>query len=165
MRNPEYIEEIDFVKSHFGIDHIINPDLATAIEIERYISKTYNLYSGDFAKGKVSMVDFHLGVHNDNFVGKKIKDIKDLKGLLITAISRNGQLIIPHGSTQIEEDDVIHVVGGGEDINRLAEILKVPLNKKESKRVMILGEKYWLLSGSKARKIRYCCYYSRNRQG
>jgi len=139
VRNPEYIEEIDFVKSHFGIDHVINPDLATAVEIERYISKTYNLYSGDFAKGKVSMVDFHLGAHNGNFIGKKIKDIKDLKGLLITAITRNGQLIIPHGSTVIEEDDVIHVMGKGENINRLAEALKVPLNKKESKRVMILG--------------------------
>lgn len=138
IRNPEYIEEIDFVKNQFGIDHIINPDLATAIEIERYVSKTYNLYSGDFAKGKVSMVDFHLGVHND-IVGKKIMDLEGFKGLLITAISRGGELIIPDGSTVLKEDDVIHVIGKMNNIKNLAERLGVPMNRSETKRVMILG--------------------------
>lgn len=138
IRNPEYIEQLDFVKSQFGIDHIINPDLATAIEIDRYVSKTYNLYSGDFAKGKVSMVDFRLGAYN-NFVGKKIVDIEGLEGLLITAISRGGELIIPNGSTEIKEDDVIHVIGKRNDISRLAEKLGVPMSKKETKKVMVLG--------------------------
>jgi len=33
---------LDFVKNEMGIDHIINPDLTTAIEIERYLLKSYN---------------------------------------------------------------------------------------------------------------------------
>lgn len=139
IRNPEYIEELDFVKKQFGIDHIINPDLATAIEIERYVSKTYNLYSGDFAKGKVSMVDFHLGSHNTGFIGKKLMDIKGFEGLLITAISRQGELIIPSGSTELREDDVIHVIGKSNDMSRLAEKLGISMSKKQSKKVMILG--------------------------
>jgi len=138
IRNPEFIEHIDFVKEQFGIDHIINPDLATAIEMERYISKTYNLYSGDFAKGKVSMVDFHLGSQS-SFVGKRIMDLECLEGLLITAISRGGNLIIPNGSTELKVDDVIHVIGKSNNINRLAEILGVPMSNRESKKVMILG--------------------------
>ncbi len=54
-----------------GIDHIINPDLTTAIEIERYLLKSYNFYSDDFAKGKVSMVDFHIGNINGLVGGEK----------------------------------------------------------------------------------------------
>ena len=110
IRNPEFTEQLDFVKIEMGIDHIINPDLTTAIEIERYLLKSYNFYSGDFAKGKVSMVDFNIA-NIEGFIGKKIMDLQGLKGVLITAISRDGDLIIPNGSTELIENDVIHVIG------------------------------------------------------
>ncbi len=138
IRNPEFTEQLDFVKNEMGIDHIINPDLTTAIEIERYLLKSYNFYSDDFAKGKVSMVDFHIG-DIDGFVGKRIMDLECLEGLLITAISREGDLIIPNGSTSLMRDDVIHVIGKGRNINRLGERLKVNMDKKRTKKAMILG--------------------------
>ena len=138
IRNPEFIEQLDFVKNEMGIDHIINPDLLTAIEIERYLSKSYNFYSDDFAKGKVSMVDFNIG-NIESFVGKKLKELKGLEGLLITAITRDGELIIPDGSTQLMADDVIHVIGKIKYINKLGERLKININKKQTKKVLILG--------------------------
>jgi len=138
MREPEFIEELNFVQEHFGIDCIINPDLALATEIERYITKTYNFYTYGFAKGKVSMVEFHLGNVNE-FVGKRIKDIQGLDGLLITAITRNGKLIIPDGSTELKIDDVLHLIGKNDSINKLGDRLGINMNKKETKKVMILG--------------------------
>lgn len=60
IRNPEYTKQVEFIKSELGIDHIINPDLATSNEIARYLLKSYNFYSEDFAKGKVSIVDFNV---------------------------------------------------------------------------------------------------------
>ena len=33
IRNPEYMEQLDFIKLEMGIDHTINPDLATATSI------------------------------------------------------------------------------------------------------------------------------------
>ncbi|NLW40745.1 MAG: Trk system potassium transporter TrkA [Tissierellia bacterium] len=138
IREPEFIEQLDFVKEHFGIDFIINPDLATAIEIKRYVSKTYNFYTGDFAKGKVSMIDFHLGEASP-FINKRIMDIEGLEGLLITAVSRNGELIIPYGSTKLLVNDVIYVIGESENINNFAERIGINLNKIKSERVLILG--------------------------
>ncbi len=138
IRNPEFIEQLDFVKSQMGIDYIINPDLTTAIEIERYLLRSYNFYSDDFAKGKVSMVDFHIG-NKEDFVGKCIKDLKGLEELLITAISRDGSLIIPNGSTKLMKNDVIHVIGKINNINKLGEMLKINMDKKRSKKAMILG--------------------------
>ena len=138
IRNPEFTEQLDFVKSEMGIDHIINPDLTTAIEIERYLLKSYNFYSDDFAKGKVSMVDFHIG-NIAGLVGEKIMDLRCLEGLLITAISRGGELIIPNGSTKLAKDDVIHIIGKGKNINILGEKLKINMDKKRTKRAMILG--------------------------
>lgn len=138
IRNPEFTDQLDFVKSEMGIDYIINPDLTTAIEIERYLLKSYNFHSGDFASGKVSMIDFNIK-SMEGFVGKEIKELEGLEGLLITAISRKGNLIIPDGSTKLEENDVINVIGKSSNIDKLGEKLKINVNKKEIKRAMILG--------------------------
>lgn len=138
IRNPEYMKQLDFVKVEMGIDHIINPELATANSIEKYLLKNYSFYSGDFASGKVSMVDFNIGTMS-NFVGKKIEDIDDLDGLLITAISRNGTIIIPYGSIRLIENDVIHIIGKSKNIEKLNNKLDVNINKKHVKNAMILG--------------------------
>lgn len=48
------------------------------------------------------MIDFNIK-SMEGFVGKEIKELEGLEGLLITAISRKGNLIIPDGSTKLEE--------------------------------------------------------------
>ena len=138
IRNPEYTEQLDFIKSEMGIDHIVNPDLSTANEIVRYLLKSYNFYSGDFAKGKVQMVDFKIN-NLKSLIGKKIMQIDDMDGLLIAAISRDGDTIIPDGSTELIEDDVIYIIGKSDNINNLAAKFKLNVEKKYIKRVMILG--------------------------
>ncbi len=84
------------------------------------------------------MVDFHIG-NIEGFTGKKIMELEGLEGLLITAISREGDLIIPDGSTRLMEEDVIHVIGKAKNINKLGEKLKINMDKKRTKKVMILG--------------------------
>ncbi|MCK9444316.1 MAG: Trk system potassium transporter TrkA [Tissierellaceae bacterium] len=138
IRNPEYMKQLDFIKTEMGIDYIINPDLATAQSIEKYLLKNYNFYSGDFAGGKVQMVDFNIE-HMEEFAGKKIKDLKGFKGLLITAISREGTIIVPNGFTELLANDTIYVIGKTTDIEKLNQRVSPDITKKEIERVMILG--------------------------
>ncbi len=138
IRNPEYTQQLDFIKNEMGIDHIVNPDLATANEIVRYLLKSYNFYSGDFAKGKVQMIDININNIKD-FIGKKIMELDGMQGLLITAISRDGDIIIPDGSTELMENDVIYIIGKSNNISNLAERFKLNVEKKYIKRAMILG--------------------------
>ena len=98
IRNPEYLEQIEFIKTELGIDYVINPDLATAESIEKYLLKSHSFYSDGFASDKVQMLDFNIETIDD-FVGKKLKDLEDFDDLLITAISREGKIIIPDGNT------------------------------------------------------------------
>ena len=44
IRNPEYMKQLDFIKKEMGIDHIVNPDLATAQSIEKYLLKSFTFY-------------------------------------------------------------------------------------------------------------------------
>ena len=138
IRNPEYMKQLDFIKDKMGIDHIINPDLATAQSMEKYLLKNYSFYSGDFVKGKVQMIDFNIESMVE-FLGKKLMELENFDNLLITAISRNGIIIIPDGSTVLEEKDIIHVIGKKEDIRNLNNRFTRDISKRQIKRVMILG--------------------------
>ena len=59
----------------------------------------------------------HLDVYKrqdryPELIGLYISDIpKVLPNMLIVGISRNGKVIIPHGNTQIGEDDWLYVMG------------------------------------------------------
>lgn len=138
IRNPEYSEQLPFLKGEMGIDHIVNPDLATAIEIERYLLKRYNFHAGDFAKGKVSIFDFNIANLN-NFVGNRLMDLESFDGFLIAAISRDGELIIPSGITELKAYDTLHIIGKAKDVKKLAKQLKVDKDKRSTQKVMILG--------------------------
>ena len=137
IRNPEYAKQLGFIKSEMGIDHIVNPELATAKEIARYLLKSLIFY-GDYAKGKVSMFDFNIA-NLPSFIGKRIMELGGMEGLLITAISRDGEVFIPHGGTVLCEKDLIYVIGKKDCINRLAEKCKASQEKKYIKKAMILG--------------------------
>ncbi len=138
IRDPGYTEQLDFVKSEMGIDFIINPDYETAYSISKYLLKNVVYYSGEFASGKAKMINFNVG-HNDHFVGKQIMEIKGLEGLLITAISREGELIIPNGSIRLVEHDVIHVIGREKDIIGFSKSFKLNGKERDIKNAMILG--------------------------
>ena len=138
IRNPEYTEQLDFIKNEMGIDHIVNPDFATANEITRYLLKSYNFYSGNFAKGKVQMVD--LNINNiKEFIGKKVMELDNIQGMLIVAISRDGNIIIPDGSTELLKDDIIYLIGESKVISNWENKYKHNTNRRHVKRVMILG--------------------------
>lgn len=138
IRNPEYTKQVEFIKSELGIDHIINPDLATSNEIARYLLKSYNFYSEDFAKGKVSIVDFNVN-QIPELIGKKIMDLDIFEDLLIVAIFRDGELIIPYGNIELQEDDILNIIGSLEAINKFSERFHFINQRNKIKKVMILG--------------------------
>ena len=138
IRTPEYANQLDFLKQIYKIDRVINPELATANEISRYLLGSTTFYFGDYAQGRISLVNFNIK-SSDLFVGKKLSDISQMDRLLIVAISRNGDTIIPYGATILEENDVIYVLGQREKVDSIAKELSATRGKKPIKKVMILG--------------------------
>lgn len=138
IRNPEYMHQLDFIKNEMGIDQIINPDLDTANEIVRYLLQSYAFSTEDFAKGRVLIVDFNIKNMPD-IIGKKIMDLEGMENLLIIAIVRDGNIMIPHGKTKLHEDDMIHMLGSKESINNLSKKLDFSVKKRKPEKVMIFG--------------------------
>lgn len=138
IRNPQYKEQWDFIKEEMGIDHIVNPDLATAISIEKDLLRSQGFNSGDFADGKVRMLDFNIH-YEGGFVGKRLMELQGFEKLLIAAISRNGETIIPHGNTVLQAGDVIHIIGTSNEIQKINKIFRDDRHNKDIDNVMIFG--------------------------
>jgi len=116
VRDPEHMNQIDFIKDTMNIDHIVNPDLAITKEIYKYLVEKYTLTNGIFSSGKVSMVQFHVRKMR-KLIGLSMVEVsKILPNMLIIAISRNGKIIIPHGRHTIEENDTIYLIGERSEI-------------------------------------------------
>jgi len=138
VRNPDYTNQLDYMKEIYDIDHVINPEQATANEMMRYLMESYSFYFDEYAKGRVSVVNFNIR-NLILFVGKSLKDIDAFGDIVIVAIARAGDIIIPDGDTVLEENDILYTMGEKKKIERIADLIKTKIHNKAVKKAMILG--------------------------
>lgn len=110
VRNPDYSEELSYLRKQLGISLIINPELETAKEMSRLLRLPTAISMNSFAKGHVELVKFKLPEDN-MLVGKQIKDIGAPQlGVLICGIESEGLLDIPDGSNVFKAGDLISFI-------------------------------------------------------
>lgn len=99
VRNPDYSEELSYIREQLGISLIINPELEAATEIARLLRLPTALEINSFAKGHVELVKFRI-TKGSPLDQRKIANInKDFQSdLLICGVERDGNLVIPDGS-------------------------------------------------------------------
>ncbi len=139
IRDPEYVNQLDFIKDALSIDYIVNPDLSIAKEIFKYLVEKYTLTNGYFSTGMISIIEFTTD-RLPSVVDKKISEIAKILGnMLVVAISRNGKIIIPKGETTVLDEDYLYVLGLDEDILRLKDKVHEKGKYTDLQRVMIAG--------------------------
>lgn len=136
--NPEYVPELGFMHKNLGIERIINPELATAHEIMRLLFNTHASYAEDFAKGRVRILEVQIG-HTSNLIEKQIKDIELPDSIIIVAITRNGDVVIPDGKEFIHPRDTLYAIGKRNSIEDFAMNAGVQILHNKIKNVMIIG--------------------------
>lgn len=113
IRNAEYLNGQDSLKEELGIDMIINPEYATAIEISRLLRFSTAANIETFCGGRVELVGFRLQ-EDDFLVGKTLGSLshklRDLP-ILFCAIERNQDVFIPNGTSELMSGDLVYVVG------------------------------------------------------
>lgn len=139
IRDPEYVNQLDFIKEAMNIDYIVNPDLSIAKEIYKYLVEKYTLTDGYFSTGLISVIEFTAD-RLPSIIGKKIVEVgKMLDNMLVVAISRNGKIIIPRGNTEVEEDDYLYVIGNDETVLKLKYRVHERERYTDLEKVMIAG--------------------------
>ena len=139
VRDPEHMNQFDFIKDTMGIDHLVNPDMAITNEIYKYLVEKYTLTNGIFSTGKVSLIQFKVNRYRQ-LIGLSMIGVKELlPNMLVVAISRNGKIIIPHGYTVIEPTDYLYLIGEKSEIQELHKKVHEKGKYTNLQKVMIVG--------------------------
>lgn len=138
VRNPDYRKQIIDMKDDLGISMIVNPERETANEIFNLINLPSVSSMEHFAKGKVLLAEV-VAKEGSAFIGESLISLgKKLKSkVLICAVQRGNEVVIPSGNFVIENGDKIHFTAEARNLGAFLE--EVNLEKSPLKKVMIVG--------------------------
>ena len=138
VRNPDYRKQIMEMKDELGISMIVNPEKDTAAEIFNLINIPSIAQVEHFAGGKVLLVEI-VAEKDCALIGESLISIgKKLKTkVLICAVQRGKEVIIPTGNFVIAEGDRIHLTSDAKSLRDF--IAEINLIKSPLKNIMIVG--------------------------
>lgn len=138
VRNPAYRRQIAEMKDDLGISMVVNPEQNTADEIFNLVSLPSVAQIDHFAGGKVSLVEV-VAEKGCALIGESLISLgkKLTTKVLICAVQRGDEVIIPSGHFEIREGDKIHFTANAKTLGDF--LREVNLVKSPFKNVMIVG--------------------------
>ena len=138
VRDNDYLDAANKkVQDSLGVDLIINPEMVTAHEIMHVLQTPAALDVEDYASGAVRLMEFKMR-HNVSYCGQTLKDITFPPSVLVVGILRNGEMIIPHGNSQLQAGDNVFFLGARDSIADIAKDFHEP-DRRAIKRVVLIG--------------------------
>lgn len=140
VRNPEShsnIADTGFSKEEVGVDYIINPERAVAMEISKMIHFPDASEIEYFAKGKVMLVSTTVS-EKAEITTYNLKNMPLPKGCIIVGIKRaGGKFVVPSGKDSVKPGDTVYLIGNAKVMRKASWIL----HHEETKvrKVLILG--------------------------
>ena len=138
VRNPDYSEQIMQMQDELGISMIVNPEKDTASEIFNLINLPSIGQVEHFGDGRALLVEI-VAEKGCSLVGQTLISIgRSLATkVLICAVQRNHEVIIPTGNFVIREGDRIHLTSDAKSLRDF--IAEINLVDTPLKRIMIVG--------------------------
>ncbi|MBK7403856.1 MAG: Trk system potassium transporter TrkA [Phycisphaerales bacterium] len=137
IRHATYFDQADVdYEKHFGIDHIVCPQYATATAIARSLRNPAALAIEHFARGRIDMHEIVLG-DKASVVGRPLAQVQLPPGTRIAAVSRDAKAFIPGADTVLREGDGLVLVGDTQVFDDLLHRLGVREMRRRS--VVLMG--------------------------
>lgn len=138
VRNPEYAQQIYFIKDELNLSTTINPEMASAREIFRMLEIPGVLRREAFAGERVEIVEIGCDA-GDVLDGLSLMNIsKKIKiRVLVGAVRRGDEVFIPHGDFTLRAGDKIYICAPA---TQVANILRgIGWHRKKAKNVAVIG--------------------------
>ncbi len=138
VRNPDYSQEIGYLREKLGLAMIINPELEAAKETARMLYLPTALEINTFAHGQAELIKFKVPPRNilDGItISSLSQDI--FSNLLVCAVERDNNVYIPSGDFKINAGDIISFASNRENARKF--LNKIGFNTKQVKQTMIIG--------------------------
>lgn len=138
VRNPDYSRQKEFMRDQFGFSMMINPELEAANDIRRSILFPSAMKIDIFAKGKIELIE--MRVHKQtklHMIALNALSHMTKSNVLICAVKRKEDILIPNGDFVLKANDHIYVTGSHRDLSRFC--LEMGFINQDIKNVMIVG--------------------------
>ena len=138
VRNPEYNNELGFIKEELGLAMVINQEYAAAMEISRVLKFPSAIEIDTFAKGRVELLRFKIPAFSTLDDMSLYEMHNKLKcNVLVCTVERDGQIVIPKGDYIFRSGDVISIVSTAKEENVF--FRKIGILSNQVKNVLIVG--------------------------
>jgi trk system potassium uptake protein TrkA len=121
------------------IETVINPEIEVVKTIERLMRVPGAVDMGEFADGRIKFVGVYL-TEKDRLAGARLSELPGIikeKRLLIAAVVRDEEVIIPKGNDQLLAGDLVYFIS--EEEHLLATLSIFDKHAQPIKRVLIVG--------------------------
>ena len=110
VSNPEYEKQLLMMRDELGLSMFVNPEKATAREISRVLRFPTALKLESFSKGRVELLEYMIK-KGSPLDGVKLSELSSnvRAKVLICAVERDGQLVIPSGDFVLSGGDTIYI--------------------------------------------------------
>ena len=140
VRNVEYVTDLEPLKREMGIDLVINPENATALEISQLLRFPNAANLETFYRGKVELISFRVRPE-DFLVGQPLsaqsRKFQGIPMLFCAAEREDGEVVIPDGSFVPKAGDRLHLIGRSDGLGAFFRLLG--RNTQQCRNVMIVG--------------------------
>lgn len=138
VRNPEYSQNIKFVREELGISFMINPEAEAAKSIVNKLRFPNALSADSYFSNSANIIELVIKPESI-LVGTALKDIeKILKDKIVVCVVKRGEkVLIPMGDFVLQENDSIYVTGSSEAVMKFYN--KMGYKTKGINSVLVIG--------------------------
>lgn len=138
VRNPEYLKQLAFFKDELGLSMVVNPELDAANEIAKVLRFPNAINIETFYRGLVDLAELKIDEGNP-LCDTQLTDIfsKFNVKILVCAVQRKNEVIIPRGDFVLKAGDRIHITAPRGVLVSFMKKLKI--YKHRTKDIMIIG--------------------------
>ncbi|MBR6160023.1 MAG: Trk system potassium transporter TrkA [Lachnospiraceae bacterium] len=111
IRDPEYYNEMRYIRDELNLSMVINPEQAAAAEIARIIKFPSAMKIDNFARGRAELIKISIP-EGSTLDGLRLSEMESkLKcKVLICTVERGDDLLIPHGDFMIKAGDIVSFI-------------------------------------------------------
>jgi len=134
----DYLRTWERTKDAFGVDYLVCSNLLTAENIVRVIGLPAAIDVDPFVGGTVQMAVFEIDPDSP-ISGQTIAEADRFDSLTFAGLFRDGEMLVPDGSTVIMADDRAVVIGSPESVLSFAKDLEPGETPGEATDIVIAG--------------------------
>ncbi len=138
IRCPEFDEDEAYIMEEYGIDRLLNPEKEVAKELFLHTELPGGLRTEAFFDRKLIIAEL-LVQEGWMIAGQKVAQVKEFfeTEMLVVAITRKQDVIIPNGNTVLMPGDKIEIILPVKSVKHI--IRKLHMSRKQVKHILLVG--------------------------